>query len=92
MFVCVSVHHKCFLVNTAEVVIIKLGTVTASDARMHHVSLLFFTLISIQGHTNLHHESNTFSIISKAGNPTYDLHNICQSDDLDLHSRSQLGI
>ena len=37
--------------------IIKLGTVTASDMRMHHV-LITLTLTFIQGHTDLSHENN----------------------------------
>ena len=34
------------------IIIIKLGTVTASDTRMHHV-LIILTLTFIQGHTDL---------------------------------------
>ena len=42
--------------ETIEVIIIKLGTATASDMAMHHV-LIIMTLTSfIQGHTDLNHE------------------------------------
>ena len=50
VFVCVSVPHRWFL-------IIKLGTMTASDMIMHHV-LITLTLTFIQGHTDLNHENN----------------------------------
>ena len=42
--------------------IIKLGTVTASDMRMHHM-LIILTLTFIQGHTDLNHENNKCLII-----------------------------
>ena len=37
--------------ETIEVIIIKLGTVTASDMRMHHV-LSILTMTFVQGHTS----------------------------------------
>ena len=37
-------------------VIIKLGKVTASDVRMHHM-LIILTLTFMQGHTYLNHEN-----------------------------------
>ena len=49
--------------ETIEVVIVKLGTVTASDVKMHHL-LIVLTLTFIQGHTNLNHENNNVLIIS----------------------------
>ena len=49
--------------ETVEVTIVKLGTVTASDMRMHHV-LIILTLIFSYGHTDLNHENNKCSIIS----------------------------
>ena len=49
--VSVSVPHKRFLGN--YVIIIKLGTVTASGMRMHHM-LIMLTLTFIQGHTDLY--------------------------------------
>ena len=50
--------------ETVEVIIIKLGTVTASDMRMHHVFIIL-TLTFIQGHTDLNYEDNNFWIISE---------------------------
>ena len=49
--------------ETVEVNIVKLGTVTASFTRMHHV-LILLTLPFIQGHTDRHHEHNKGSIMS----------------------------
>ena len=43
---------------------VKLGTVTASDMRMHHV-LMILALIFIQVHTYLNHENNKCLIISE---------------------------
>ena len=48
--------------ETVEVIIIKLGKVTASDMKMHHVLII---LSFIQGHTYLNHENNICSIISE---------------------------
>ena len=50
--------------ETIEVIIIKLGTVTASDMLMH-LMLILLTLTFIQGHTDLNHESNKCPIISE---------------------------
>ena len=50
--------------ETIEVIIIKLGMVTAPDMRMHHV-LMILTMTFIQGHTDLNHENNKCSIISE---------------------------
>ena len=50
--------------ETVEVDIVKLGMVTASDMRMHHV-LITLTLTFIQGHTDLNHKSTTCLIISE---------------------------
>ena len=47
--------------ETIEVIIIKLGAVTASDMTKHHL-LIILTLTFIQGHTNLIHEIDTFLI------------------------------
>ena len=49
--------------ETVEVIIVKLGTVSASDMRMHRV-LVIVTLTFIQGHTDQNHE-NKCLIISK---------------------------
>ena len=56
-----------------EVVIIQLGTVTASDMGMHHM-LIILTLTFIQSHTDLNHENKKCLIFS-------------ETDDLDLHSK-----
>ena len=50
--------------KTFKVIIIKVGTVTASDMRMHHV-LTILTLTFIQGHTDQTHESNKCLIITE---------------------------
>ena len=62
--VCVSIPHKRFLGNSVEVIIVKLGMVTASDMRVHHVFIIL-TLTFIQGHTGLNHENNKCLIISE---------------------------
>ena len=49
--------------ETVEVVIVQLGTVTASEVRMHHVFIIL-TLTFIQCHTDLTHESNNCLVIS----------------------------
>ena len=61
--VCVSLTSDSS--ETVEVIVIKLGTVTASDTRRHHV-LIILTLIFIQDHTDLNHEHNEYLIISEA--------------------------
>ena len=50
--------------ESINVITIKLGMVTASDMRMHHV-LIILTLTFIQGYTDLNHENNKCSIISE---------------------------
>ena len=50
--------------KTIEVIVTKLGTVTASDMRMHHV-LMALTLAFIQGHRDLNNEKSKCSIISE---------------------------
>ena len=88
--------------ETVEVIIVKLGTDTDSDMGMHHV-LLILTLPFIQGHTDLNHENNQCSIISETVQAmpikfavkivwlkVYYDH--CQSNDLDLHVRSQVRL
>ena len=62
--VCVYVSFANDSSETVEVIIIKLGTVTASDMRMHHV-LIILALPFIQGHTDLNHENNKCLIISE---------------------------
>ena len=47
--------------ETTEVIISKLGMVTASDLRMHHM-LIILTLTFIQGHTDLNHENKCLII------------------------------
>ena len=86
--------------ETVEVITVKLDMVTASDMRMHHVLIILtLTLIQVR-HTYLNHQNNKRLIISetmqvmsikfmKINSPTKGLHNHCQSDNFDLHSRSQ---
>ena len=88
--------------ETIEVIIIKLGTVTALTMVMHHV-LIILTLTFIQGHTDLNHENNKCSIISETDQSSKP-HQVCcedsptkgilffQSNNLALHSRSQLHL
>ena len=50
--------------ETINVIIIKLGMVTASDMVLHRV-LFILTLTFIQGHIDLTHENNKCSVISE---------------------------
>ena len=85
--------------ETVEVVIVKLGTVTASDMIMHHV-IIILTLTFIQGYTDLNHENTKCLIISetipamliKSAESTKGLYDNCLSHGLDLHSRSQVHL
>ena len=62
--VCVCVSLASDSSETIEVIIIiKLGTVTASDMVMHHV-LMILTLAFIQGHTELNDEHNKGQILT----------------------------
>ena len=58
-----------------EVIITKLGTVTASDMGMHQLFIIL-TLTFIQGDTYLNHENNKCSIISE----TVQAHQVCCED------------
>ena len=88
--VCVSLTSDSS--ETVEVIIVKLGMVTASDMRIHQF---------IQGHTDLNREiihvyfrnysSNAHQVYCEDSR-TKDLYDHCQSDDLDLHSRSQVHL
>ena len=51
--------------ETVEVIIVKHGTVTASDMGMHHV-FIKLALTYIQGHTDRNHENSQSLIISKS--------------------------
>ena len=62
MCVCVSLASDSS--ESINVITIKLGMVTASAMRMHHV-LIILTLTFIQGYTDLNHENNKCSIISE---------------------------
>ena len=88
--------------ETIKVIIIKLGMVSVSDMVTHHV-LIMLTLTSIQGHTDLNHENNTCSIISETVRAipiTFAAQTVrikvyiivSQSDEIALHSRSQLRL
>ena len=81
------------------VIIIKLGTVAATDMRMHHV-LILLTLTFIQGHM-YPNKNNKCSVILETVQAmpiTFAVRivwgkvyiSFSQSDDLALHSRSQL--
>ena len=63
---------------------------------MHH--MLIILTLTIEGHLHLNHENNKclFQKLSSnvhqvccEDNLTKGLYNVCQSDDLDFHSRSQ---
>ena len=101
--VCLSVRLSIArrISETSEAIAIKFDMVTASVTRMHHV-LMVLTLSFIQGHTKLKCENNTFLMFHYFRNYssnahqvccedslTKDLKNLCQSADLDIHSRSQ---
>ena len=88
--------------NGETLVIIKLRKVAASDMRMRHV-LIILTVTFIQGHTDLNHENSNIIYVRLfqkhltnahhvccEDSPTKGLYKLCQSDDLDLHARSQL--
>ena len=60
--VCVSLANDSS--ETINVIIIKFGTVTASDMQMHHV-LIVLSFTFIQGHTELNHENTKSWIISE---------------------------
>ena len=64
VFLSVSVFLASDSSETVEIIIIKLGTVTASDMVMHHVFIIL-TVTFIQGHTDLNPENNKRSIISE---------------------------
>ena len=63
--VCLCVCMSCssdFWEVVVEVIIIQLGTVTASDMRMHHM-LIMLTATFIQSHTDDNHENNKCLIL-----------------------------
>ena len=62
---CVCLSLASDFSETIEVIIIKLGTVTTSDTRMHDGLIIILTLTFIQGHTYLNHENDQCSIISE---------------------------
>ena len=79
--------------ETVEVTIVKLGMVTTSDMRKHHV-IMILSLTFIQGHTDLNHENNKCLIILETiqamqvcceDSLTKGLYDHCQSDDIDFH-------
>ena len=77
--VCVSLASDCL--ETIEVIIIKLGTVTASesDIRMHHV-LMILTLTFIQGQRGLNRENN--KMFDYFRNLSSNTHQVCPEDSL----------
>ena len=87
--------------ETIEVIIIKLGTVTASDMAMHQ--MLIIVNLTFRGHTYLNHENLKCSIISETVQGLsikFALKIVrlkrylifFQSDDLALYSRSQVRL
>ena len=50
--------------KTIDAIVIKLGTVTASEMVMHRV-LIILTLTFMHGHTGLNHANNKCSIFSE---------------------------
>ena len=69
LHVCESVSVVCVSLasdssETSKVIIIKFGTVIASDTSMHHV-LIILTWTFIQGHTYINYENNQCWIISE---------------------------
>ena len=104
MSVCLSVCLSLTSASseTVEVIIVPIDKVIASDMGIHHV-LIIMTLTSIQGHTNLNHEINTSLMISETIQAVpirfavqivrlQVFYDHCQSDDLDLRSRSQVRL
>ena len=65
--------------ETVEATIIKLGTVSPSDMRMHHM-LIMLTLTFIQGHTDVNHEKNKCFIISETIQAS-NAHQVCCEDN-----------
>ena len=92
----------CDSPETINVIIINLGMVIASDMVMHHM-LIILTLTFVQGCTDLKHANNKCSIISETVETIPIMFAVkivqlkvyimlSQSDDLALHSRSQLRL
>ena len=64
---CVCVFLTSDSLETIEVIIVKLSTVTASDMRLRmHLVLIVLTLTFIQGHIDLNDENNKCLIISES--------------------------
>ena len=100
MSVCLSIASDSS--GTIEVTINKHGTMNSSDMRMHPV-LIILTVTVIQGHTDLDHENNKYSNISQTVQAmpikfTVKIVRLkiylifSQTDDLTLHSRSQVRL
>ena len=97
--------HACARSETIEVTIIKLGTVTASDinaTRANYIDLDLHSRINTD-YIDFNHENNKCSIISEIVQAVpikfvvkivrLKMYIICSpSDDLALHSRSQLRL
>ena len=66
--------------ETIKVIIINLGTVTASDMRMYH-GIIILTLTFIQGHTYLNRETSKSSIISTLIFVLSNPHHVCCEDN-----------
>ena len=100
---CVSVSVRpsvaSHISKTSEAIAIKFDTVTASITTMYHMQTTL-TLTFVESHTDLTHENNKCSTISETVQAMPNKFavnivrrkvnlNFCQSDDVDLHSRSQ---
>ena len=94
---CVCLSRASDSSKIITVIIVKLGNVTVSDMRMHQV-LIILTLTFTQGHTDQNNKNNKCLIISETIQaccediPMKSLYDHHQSNDLALHSRSQLRL
>ena len=97
--VCLSVTSH--ISETSEAIAITFDTVTASVTRMYHV-LIILTLTFIQNHTDINYENNMFDYVRNYSSKSHQvycedsltkgLHDHCQFDDLELHSRPQVHL
>ena len=97
---CACVSLESDFSETIEVIITNLGA--ATDMRMNHV-LIILTLTFVQVHTELNHEKNKMfdyfrnyssnaRHVCREDRPTKGLCDQCRTDDLGLHTRSQLRL
>ena len=101
--VCPPIASHISETSASEAIAVKFDTMTASVTRMHHM-LIILNFTFIQGHTDFNHENNKCLIISETvqlqamfikfavnivRRRVYTCIIFSQSDDIDLHSRSQ---